>query len=102
MKTNPFPTKSNGNFIHTALRPGEQHVKNSLAVTPSEMLMHAQQGIPIAAQSSHQFYDGDDSRSFDMPLDQRRGVDPADLWMIRRSTTAKLKAAHNKDVHYYG
>lgn len=102
MKPNPFAKHANLNLYNTTLRDGEQRVHNNLAVTPSEMLLHAQQGIPIAAQSASHYYDGTDNPSFDMPAEMRRGVDPGDLWQLRRSTASKLKQAHDKDVHYYG
>lgn len=72
-------------------------VQNSLAVTPAQMWELQKQGIPISAQSSGLAYDdGEYKVDWDVPLEHRRGIDPADIWESERTIQSKVNTAFSK------
>lgn len=72
------------------------------AVTPSDMMEMMSHGMAISSQMLGNMYDGDNNPSWVIPPENVRGVDPADLWQLKRSTKAKVRAAVAKDVESYG
>lgn len=67
--------------IYNAYTAPIKHVQNNLALTPSDCLAMSNQGIPIASQlSESNFYDGDNSPSLFIGLENTRGIDAVDLW----------------------
>lgn len=67
--------------------------KNGLAVSPSTAMAMAERGIPISAQMSSDFYDGDDNPSWELPLERSRGIDPSDLWQMQQDSRSKIRKA---------
>lgn len=80
---------------HTKVVPG-------LAFTPAQMAKMAEKGIPISTQSADQFVDGSLNPSFDIPIEDRRGVDVNDVWNASKDAKAKIINAHRKDKELYG
>lgn len=80
----------------------DEKVQSGLSVTPSEMMKLAERGIPVSSQSLSSFYDGESNPSWDLPLEQRRGIDMAALWQEGKDIRQKLKNAHAADIQKYG
>lgn len=75
-------------------KPEDLKVNNNLAVTPTQMLNMAKQGVPISSQNEENFYDGDTNASWTIAPEKLKRVDPADLWQM--SMTAKQKIRNAK------
>lgn len=81
----------------------ELPVKSGLAVTPAEMSKLAEEGIPISSNTlGMSFYEGDGSKSWDIPLERVRGVDVAEMWTQSRTIKEKMLNAHRNDVKKFG
>ena len=78
-------------------KPDELKVTNGLAVTPSQMMKLARQGVPITAQNEQNFYDGDTNASWSIAPEKLRGVDPADLWTASMTARKKIRSATRKN-----
>lgn len=78
-------------------RPDELKVTNGLAVTPSQMMKMARQGVPVTAQNEQNFYDGDTNVSWSIAPEKLRGVDPADLWTQSMTARKKIRSAQRKN-----
>lgn len=90
-------------FAHCKRSFGDIPVQNGLSVTPSQMLKLAEQGVPVTSQNlESQFYDGDTRPSWDVPLDQQRGIDVATIWQRRKDISRRLHEGHQADVRDYG
>lgn len=83
------------NFASPTRREDEMTVQSGLSLTPRDMDKMLQQGQPISTANlpDNQFYDGDTNPSFDIPMDQRKGIDPADLWEFQRAVYKKANDA---------
>lgn len=75
-------------------RRGESVVQNGLAVTPSDVLRMAENGIPASAQMNSSFFDGSQKPGWDVPLEERRGVDIAQMWQSSKDIKQKFRDAH--------
>lgn len=71
------------------------------AVTPAQMLELAKQGIPISSQTAP-IEEGKTQISWEIPLDQRKHVDAAELWQQQQEIRDKVKRAHKRDRQAYG
>lgn len=81
----------------------EPVVHSHLAVTPAEMMKLAEKGLPISGQNlSYLPSDGEPSPSWDLPLDQIRGIDPATLWENSQIIKERARTAHINDRKRYG
>lgn len=65
------------------------------SVTPAEMLVMAEQGIPISADNAAAF-SGEANPSWDLPLERQKFVDPADLWQAQQNIRHKVRDAYKK------
>lgn len=74
---------------------GEVVVQNGLAVTPSQVLKMAEQGIPASAQMNSRMIDGHTGSDWNVPLEERRGVDIAQMWQESQNIRSKFKQAHD-------
>lgn len=81
-------------FASCKRRKGETVVQNGLAVTPSQVLKMAEAGIPASAQMNSQMIDGHTGSDWNVPLEERRGVDIAQMWQESRDIRAKFRKAH--------
>lgn len=82
---------------------GELEVFGNLAVTPAQMMKMAEKGIPISGQNlSMMPEEGSSNPTWDLPLDQIKGVDPAQLWEESQIIKEKARLAHIRDRHKYG
>lgn len=69
-------------------------VQSDLAITPSKMAQLVDQGIPVSSSLlSGVFNDGVENPSWDLPIDQKRGVDVAEVWQAQR--TARKNITNN-------
>lgn len=86
-------------FCRCVRKSNEPVVKPGLAVTPHEMeLMHSK-GIPISSSSlDQQYYDGDTSKSFEIPIDRQRGVDISDVWNASKDAKKRMSKRQKKSV----
>lgn len=74
-------------FAKCVRKEYEPEVNGHLAYSLSEINHMVQQGKPISlSNAENMYYDGSEQCTFDLPLDQRRGVDINDMWQ------------HSKDV----
>lgn len=80
-----------------ALRHGDDvFVQNGLAVTPSQMLEMAADGVPISSVNAEFMYDDGQRTPPDVPvLDRQRGVDLGDLWEHQQDIRYKMKKLYN-------
>lgn len=88
-------------FCKCRLRSGESPVQSRLAITPSQMMQLAENGIPIAAQQlpSEHFSEGDTSSSFDVLLDYQRGVDINTMWNVEQDVKKKMFSAYKQSEY---
>lgn len=64
----------------------------ALALTPSQMDVMRKQGQSISTQNyDHMYYDGTVNNSFDLPIDQVRGVDISDVWNASKESGRRLR-----------
>lgn len=63
----------------------------NLSITPAKMAELADQGIPVSsALLSVGASDGVSNPDWDMPIDQKRGVDIAQVWEAQRSARKNI------------
>ena len=80
---------------------GFTKVVPGLAVTPSQMARMTAQGIPISSQLAENFVDGTSNPSFDIPIEQRRGIDVVQVWEAQKDARLKIINAHKADKQMY-
>lgn len=71
------------------------------AVTPTEMLKMAEQGIPISMQNAP-ITEKAPEPSWDIAPENRKNVDAAELWQMQQNVRKKVKEAHKRDRARYG
>lgn len=77
-------------FAKTRLLEYEEPVNPHLAYDLSQLDELRKQGKPISQSNVESlYYDGDVNVSFDLPLDQQRGVDINDMWTADRDSSAR-------------
>lgn len=93
-------------FSRPRRKEGENIVQNDLAYTPSQMMEMAERGIAVSNQSiaADNFFDGVSvaQSTFELPLDQLRGIDVADCWQANESIRKKAKKGLKNDIKLYG
>lgn len=80
---------------------GFEKVVPGLSVSPSQMAKMAERGIPISAQSSDAFFDGVSNPSFDIPIEDRRGIDVNAVWNAQQDARKRIINAHKLDKQAY-
>lgn len=81
----------------------ELPVVGNLVVTPAAMMKMQEKGLPISAQNMAMLpSDGEVNPSWTVPLDQVKGIDPAQLWEHSQIIKEKARMAHLNDVKRYG
>lgn len=86
-------------FAHCKRQRGEAIVQNGLAVTPSQVLKMAESGIPASAQMNSAMIDGHEGSDWVVPLDERRGIDIAQMWQESMNARNKFRKAYaNSEV----
>lgn len=89
---------SYGRVCRTSLKRDEKPVMSGLALTPSQIQRMSERGIPVSTQNLDGMFDDGVSRpSWDVPLDQQRGVDVATIWQRQKDAQSKLRSNY-KDV----
>lgn len=69
-------------------------VQPNLAITPAKMAELVDSGIPVSSSLlSGNFNDGVTNPSWDIPIDERRGVDVAQVWNAQRQSRKNI--THN-------
>lgn len=76
--------------------------KQGLAYTPAELMQYQKKGIPVSAQSSESYFDGEANPSFDLAVDQLRGVDVVSCWEAQTLSRSRLANAHITDTKKFG
>lgn len=99
-RTNKYPAS----LATCVRREDELPVYGDLVVTPNKMLEMAERGIPISGQNMafDPAKDGQHNPSWNLPLDQLRGVDPATMWENSQIIKQKARKAHINDRAKYG
>lgn len=83
----PVPFK----FAICKLKSFEKPVQPNLAMTPADVADMASKGIPVSTQANGaQYYDGVPEPSLDIPIDQQRGADMADIFNAQMDAREKL------------
>lgn len=77
-------------------------VRNDLAVTPAQMQVMAANGVAISSQRASDFNDGDTNASFDIPLEQIRGLDIVDYWELQKDSRNRVKMHIEANAKKYG
>lgn len=78
-------------FAKTHLNKDESPVTPNLAMTPSQMEKLHAEGKSISLNNLEgMFYDGDTNPSFELPIDQIRGVDIGEIWQASKDARRKL------------
>lgn len=80
---------------------GFEKVTPGLSVSPTQMAIMAERGIPITAQMADTFFDGVSNPSFDMPIEDLRGIDVNAVWNAQKDARKRLIAAHKADKQAY-
>lgn len=75
----------------------EVPVRSGLAVTPAKMLELASKGVPVSLSNASNVVDGSDKLSFDVPLNELRGIDVAVLWEEQQRVKEKMRSGSLKD-----
>lgn len=84
-------------FAVTPFSEGEYPVESGLAYTPADMQRMATKGISINSMNMEgSYYYEAQSKSWDIPIADRRGVDPADIWNAQMSARDNLRSADKK------
>lgn len=66
-------------------------VLDNLAITPSRMAELVDQGIPVSSSVlGGSFNDGVSNPSWDIPIDQQRGVDIASVWQRQMDARSNI------------
>ncbi|WGL30921.1 hypothetical protein [Dipodfec virus UOA04_Rod_535] len=93
----------NNKVVYEPDNTSDMSVKQGLSMSPSDVAKMTARGLGVSSQINQElFYDGDDSPSFYIPLERRRGVDVAEIWEAEQTAKKKLYQAHVKDVSMYG
>lgn len=80
------------NAASCGLNSEESPVQGGLAMTPAQMFALAAQGTPVTPQNLGNVYtDGSNKVTFDVPIDQRRGIDVGDIWEAAQKSKGKIK-----------
>lgn len=79
----------------------KQPVIPNQAVTPSQMVELARQGIPISTQMTAYADTSSVNPSWEVPLENRRRVDANDLYEAQQDAREKVKKAHKRDRDMY-
>lgn len=75
----------------------DKPVQSDLALTPAQMADLAEKGIPISTANAQLAYeDGTRSATFDIPIEERRGIDIADVWNTQQDARDKVVNAYQQ------
>lgn len=77
------------------------YTEQNIAVTPSQIQQMVERGIPVSPSNASAFIDGVINPSFDVPIEERRGVDVVDVWDASQDAKRQLIKAHLKDKAAY-
>lgn len=79
---------------HPIHRPvdGVVSVKQNQALTPAQIADYTAKGIAVSSSQNLVFDEGVPNPG-PLPLEQRRGIDVADVWNASKSASKKLKLA---------
>lgn len=75
-------------------KSGEAIVQNGLAITPARVLQMAEQGVAASAQMNAQMIEGHTGTDWNVPLEERRGIDIATMWQESLTARKKIRDAH--------
>lgn len=78
-------------FATCKRRRGEAVVQNGLAVTPAQVLRMAESGLPVTAQLQYQMVEGHNGSDWSLGIEERRGIDMAQIWQESKSARKRLK-----------
>lgn len=90
-------------MAHPKRQADELPVQRGLAVTPAQMLVMAQEGIPISSQGAEYMYD-DGQRTVDFvpPLERQRRVEIGDLWENQMDIRKKARKLYQMQQEQKG
>lgn len=82
-------------FCHCKRQIGEPIVQNGLALTPSDVLRAAEAGTPVSSlMQASNFSDGHTGSNWDIPLEDRRGIDIGHIYQEQMESRSKMRKAH--------
>lgn len=73
-----------------------------LSLSPSQVSKMAEKGISVSTQIANSFVDGSPNPTFDVPIEELRGVDVNDVWNASQDAKKRIISAHLKDKEIYG
>nr|QPB07437.1 MAG: hypothetical protein [Microvirus sp.] len=97
--------RKDGTIVSRSFSPSDEPFEstvNNLAVTPSDMHRMVERGIPVSPSNDAMFFDGTPNVTFELPLEDARGVDVNDIWNAQQDARRKIKNANSVDVQNYG
>ena len=71
---------------------GSVPVKQNQALTPAQIADYTARGIAVSSSQNLVFDDGVPNPA-PLPLEQRRGIDVAEVWNASKTSSKKLKSA---------
>ena len=78
-------------------------VYGNLAITPSQIEKMVDKGIPVTSQNlAYIPAQGEQNPSWDIPISDIRGVDPAQLWEQSEQSKHRIRSAHKRDRERFG
>lgn len=81
----------------------ENPTQHGLAYTPAKMKELADKGIPVSTMTVDDLYfDGDFNPSFDIGIEDIRGVDISDAWNAEQNAKESFLNGLRKDIQNYG
>ena len=93
------PNVNVSRFATCVRRKDEIATQPNLAYTTGEMYNMWKNGVPIDNQNNvSMFDDGTTGKNLSLPLERRRGVDPADLWQAQMASRSKVRKAWKNGV----
>lgn len=97
--------RKNGTVVSRSYSPTDspfESTVNGLAVTPADMHRMVDRGIPVSPSNDALFFDGTPNVTFDLPIEDARGVDVNDIWNAQQDARRKIKNANSVDIQNYG
>lgn len=89
-------------FASAKCKDSDLPVQGNLAVTPAQMAKMAANGVAISSQIAGNFNDGSTDVSFDVPLQQVRGLDIVDYWEAQKDSRFNVKNHIKANESKYG
>lgn len=79
-----------------------QLVDQEQGYTPAQMRELYAQGLAVGAQNAGVYTETASNPSWEIPVEEKRGVDPAELWELQVLTRRKVRDCYRADKEKFG